>query len=75
MIRVGKIQNRIAQQHQQLFVFAFEDSCQRLFASFYDDAFPHPLPELSLRGPELFSVSANYECRFLLALVLLNFRF
>lgn len=31
-------------------------------------ALPHPLPELSLGGPELFPIAADYQCRFLFLL-------
>src|SRR5262249_26564756 len=39
-------------------------------ARFHHDALTHPLPKLRLRGPKLFLVAANHECRLLLALLL-----
>jgi len=38
---------------------------------FGDDAFPHPLPELCLRGPELLPVFADHQRRFLLLFLFL----
>ena len=65
-----QVQNRITQYNQQLFVLAFEYSRQRLFARFDDDAFSHPLPELCLSGPELFTVTTNDQRCLLFALLL-----
>lgn len=65
VIRMGQVENRVADQHQQLFMLAVESSSQRLLARLDHDALSDPLPELSLRRPELFAVAANHERRFL----------
>ena len=65
-----EVQNRVTQQHQQLFVLSSKQPGQRLLAGLGDDAFPHPLPELSLRRPKLLSVAAHDQ-RGLLLLFLL----
>jgi len=72
VIRVREIQDRIAQQHHQLFMFAPEETRQRLIADLHHDSFSHPLPELRLRSPELSSIAANDESSFLFALLFLN---
>ena len=66
-----QIQNSVTQQHHQLFMLTIEQPGQRLFTCLADYAFPHPLPELSLCGPELFPVFADHERRFLLAFLFL----
>lgn len=43
---------------------------QRLLAGLRHHAFPHPLPELRLRGPKLFSIPAHDERRLLLLFLL-----
>ena len=70
MIRMGQIQNCVAQQNEQLLMIAFELSAQRLITCLDNDAFPHPLPELCLSGPKLFPISANNQCRLLFPLLL-----
>jgi hypothetical protein len=40
--------------------------CKRVVLCFDEPAFPGPLPELFLRGPELLPVSANHQGRFFL---------
>ena len=52
-------------------MLTIEQPGQRLFTCLGDDAFPHPLPELGLCGPELFPVFADHERRFLLAFLFL----
>ena len=51
-------------------MLAFERSGQRLFSSFDYDAFSHPLPELCLSGPKLFTVTTNDQRCLLFALLL-----
>ena len=70
MVGVCQVQNRVAEQHQQLLVLASEEAGQRLFTGLNYDAFPDPLPELRLRRPKLFSIAAHYERRFLFAFFL-----
>lgn len=54
-------------------MLSLEQSSQRLFAGLLHNAFPHPLPELRLCGPELLSVAADHKRRLLLlALLLFN---
>ncbi len=66
MVRPSQIQNCVANQHHQIVVFADVSAGQRLVIRLYDYAVTHPLPELFLCGPELFSIAANDERRFLL---------
>jgi hypothetical protein len=42
-------------------VFALEHARQWLFTRLGHNAFPHPLPELRLCGPELLSIPTNHE--------------
>jgi hypothetical protein len=42
---------------------------QRLVANLLNDAISHPLPELRLRRPKLFSIAAHHEGSFLLSLL------
>jgi hypothetical protein len=46
---------------------------QRAVVRFGYDAFPHPLPKLSLGGPKLFAIMADYEGSLLLFLLFLVF--
>src|SRR5215207_140074 len=73
MVRACEVQNRVAQEHQQLLVLAAELAAQGLVARLDDRALAHPLPELRLRRPELLAVAADHERR-LLALLPLLFR-
>jgi hypothetical protein len=45
-------------------MFPNEDTSQRLILYFDDHSLSYPLPELGLRGPKAFSITANYLCRF-----------
>src|ERR1044071_3917346 len=65
-----QIQDCVTQQHQQLLMLAPEESGQRLLARLNDDSFAHPLPELSLCRPKLFSITADHERGLLLPLFL-----
>lgn len=51
----------------------FERSSQRTVICLGYDAFPHPLPELGLRGPKLLAIPADYQGRLLFFLFLLVF--
>jgi hypothetical protein len=51
-------------------MLAPEQTRQRLFARLDHDAFPHPLPELSLCRPKLFPIPADHERRFLFLFLL-----
>ena len=51
-------------------MLAPEETRERLFARLNDDAVTHPLPELRLRRPKLFSIPANHQRGFLLPLLL-----
>lgn len=46
---------------------------QRTVIRFGYHAFPHPLPKLSLRGPKLLAITADYQGRLLLFLLFLVF--
>jgi hypothetical protein len=73
MIGMGQIQYRIAQQDQEFLVLSSERSRQGPVIRLGYHAFPHPLPKLSLRGPKLFAITADYESRLLLFLLFLIF--
>src|SRR5215212_8223850 len=73
VVRAGEVENRVAQEHQQLLVLAAELAAQGAVARLHDRALAHPLPELRLRRPELLAVAADHERR-LLALLPLLFR-
>src|SRR5437870_8384998 len=70
VIRMGEIEHGITDQHHQLVMFATKCAGERLVLSLHNYAFPHPLPELFLRGPELFPVATNDQRRLLFLLLL-----
>ena len=59
MIRMRKVQQRIAQQYHHLFMFSLKQPGKRLVAGLCNDTFPYPRPGLCLRRPELFAVAAE----------------
>jgi hypothetical protein len=66
MIRMGQVQNCVAQQDHQLFVFPVKGPGQRVILGFGDESFSSPLPKLSLRGPEFLAITTDDERRFFL---------
>src|SRR5437764_15491131 len=72
VIGMGEIKHSVTDQHHQLVVFATKCARERLVLSLHNYAFSDPLPELFLRGPELFAVATNDQ-RCLLFLLLLFF--
>ena len=70
VIRMGEIEHGITDQHHQLVMFATKCARERLILSLHNYAFPHPLPELLLGGPELFAIATNDQRRFLFLLLL-----
>jgi len=70
MVWMGEIQNCITQQDQKLFMFALKNSRQRLVSGLNYNAFPHPLPELRLRRPELLPIATDYKGAFLFSLLI-----
>jgi hypothetical protein len=73
MVRMGQVQDRVAQQNQQLFVLAVERTGKRIILGFADNSFPCPLPKLRLRRPKLLAIATNNERGLLLFLFLLCF--
>jgi len=65
VIGMGEIKHRVADQHHQLVVFATKCARERLVLSLHNYAFSDPLPELLLRGPELFAVATDDQRRLL----------
>ena len=75
MIRIGAIQNRVAQDDERFLMRAAELSGQGFVHLLDDDAFSDPLPELFLRCPELTFVPAHDARRvFLLSLFFTGFQ-
>lgn len=70
MIGVSKIQYRITEYNHQLLVLPGEHASKRLITRLGHNTFSDPLPELSLRGPELLAIAANHEGSFLFFLLL-----
>lgn len=68
MIRVGEVQDRVTKKHEEFLILSKE--CPRQWVVFYlhQHAVSSPLPELSLRGPELLIIAAYDECGSLLFL-------
>jgi len=60
MVGIGKVKHRIAHHHRSLFMVAHETSGERIVVQLDHYAFPGPLPELSLRGPELLTIQAEH---------------
>src|SRR5205807_578997 len=67
---MSEIEHGIADQHRHLVMFATKCARKRLVLSLHNYAFPHPLPELFLCGPELFAIATNDQRRFLFLLLL-----
>jgi hypothetical protein len=65
-----EIENGVAEHDHQLFVLALEGARQGVISGFDDRALSDPLPELRLRSPELFSVTADDESRLFALLTL-----
>jgi hypothetical protein len=51
-------------------MFAFKQASQRLVSGLNYNAFPHPLPELRLSSPKLFTIAAHDKSGLLLSLLL-----
>jgi hypothetical protein len=68
---MGEIQNGVTQQNQKFLMFTFEQARQRLISGLNHNAFPHPLPELCLSRPKLFTIAAHYQGGLLLSLFFL----
>src|ERR1700730_17503916 len=66
VIWMGQVQHSIADQHHQLSMLSKIRAGKRAIVSLDDHAFPHPLPELFLGGPEFFAIAANNQRSFLL---------
>ena len=60
MIRACVIENHVTDHNKQLLALARKSPGQRILARDIHQPFAHPIPELSLGGPELVIVSANY---------------
>lgn len=73
VIGVGQIQHGIAQEDHEFLVFSFKRAGQGTVVCLGDNAFPHPLPKLSLRSPKLLPIAADYQRSLLLFLFLLVF--
>ena len=72
MIRMGDVQDCIAQQHQVFLMLAKKNTCERLVLCLEKPTFPGPLPELCLCGPELLAICTNHQRRLLLLFLLLR---
>lgn len=60
MVRRRKIEHGMRREDHHLFVLAEEDPGERIVRHFGDDTISDPLPELRLRSPELFTVTAYH---------------
>src|SRR6185295_13972531 len=65
MMRTAFIQNNVADHDQKFLALPRETARQRVLASHIDQPFSHPLPELSLSGPKLVVIGADYSRRLL----------
>ena len=70
VIGMREVKHRVTDQDHQLVMFATKCARERLILSLHNYAFPHPLPELLLGGPELFAIATNDQRRFLFLLLL-----
>jgi len=68
VIWVDKIDDGVAQEHQQFLALSIEQSGEGMITGLLEDAFPEPLPELRLRGPKLFAVATDDQRGFLFGL-------
>src|SRR5690349_19929509 len=71
VIRMGKIQYAITQNHHQCLVLANKGTGQGLITGLNNDPLSTPLPELTLRRPELFATAADDQCGILLTALFL----
>ena len=69
---MSQVEDSIAQHNHQFLMLTSKDTSERVVLRFFQAAFPGPLPELCLRGPELLAVAANDQCRFFLLLLFLG---
>lgn len=60
---MGEVQDCIAQQHHVFLMLAKKNTGERLVLCLKKPTFPGPLPELSLRGPELLAICTNHQRR------------
>ena len=61
MIWIREIKHGVAQNNQQLLVFAYEYTSEWMILGFYNHALSCPLPKLGLGGPELLGVATDNE--------------
>jgi len=66
MIWVSQIENGVAHQHHQFFIFTEESSGKRLVGGLNNYAFAYPLPKLFLGRPEFFAIATDYQRGFFL---------
>jgi hypothetical protein len=71
VVRVGQVEDSVAQQNHQFLILTSKSTRERVVLCFYEATFPGPLPELSLRRPKLLAVAANHQRRFLFLLLFL----
>ena len=71
MMGVREVQNGVGNQDHLLLMLTQKCSGKRLVPDLDYDSFSDPLPKLSLSGPELLPIAADYQRR---ALLLLSFR-
>lgn len=61
MIRMGEIEDGIAEDHLQFLVLTSEGAGEGIVTSLDDNALPGPLPELPLGCPKLAAIMANHS--------------
>lgn len=66
MMRVCEVEHRMGNQDHKLFMLTQKLSGKRVISDLDHGSFSDPLPKLSLGGPKLFSITANYQRRALL---------
>ena len=57
---MSQVEDRVAEHHHHFLVLSAKSTRKRLVMGFENPSLPDPLPELSLRGPELLLVAADH---------------
>ena len=72
MIRMGQVQDGIAQQNHKFLMLAEKNTRERLVLCLDKATLSGPLPELRLRRPKLLAISTDNQRRLLLLFFLLR---
>ena len=72
---MSQVEDGVAEHYHHLLVLSEKSTRKRLVLGFENSSLPDPLPELCLRGPELFLVPADHKCGLLFLFFLICAQF